>query len=91
MGNCPICKIPIESWQSLCGKCWASAEDAYKAKKQEDGQLVKRLRGQAKNDLMCIMREICRKCPKVNKDLSNPACTICIYNEKEKLIRAFLE
>lgn len=91
MGNCPICKAGIEAWQTLCKECWQRAEDSYKAKKQEDGELIEKLRGQAKSDLMYIIREICRKCSKVNKDVDNLACTICAFKEKEKLIRAFVE
>lgn len=91
MGNCPICKTPIESWQSLCENCWKRAEDSYRMKKFEDGELVERLKGKAKNDLLDLMRELCRNCPKFHKDLSDPACLNCVFKEKENLIRAFVE
>lgn len=90
MGNCAICKKLIETWQVLCEECWEGAEIAYKMR-NEKGELIERLRGQAKNDLLDLMRELCRKCPKFHGDMNDPVCTICAFKEKEKLIRAFVE
>lgn len=90
MANCKICKKETEAWQIICEECWEGAELAYKMR-HEKGELIERLKGQAKNDLLDIMRELCRKCPKFAEEVSDPACAICAFKEKEKLIRAFVE
>jgi len=60
-------------------------------KKFEDGELIERLKGKAKNDLLDLMRELCKKCPKFQEEFSDPTCSNCVFKEKEKLIRAFVE
>jgi len=91
MGNCPICKTPIEGWETLCSNCWKRAENAYKFQQMENGELVEKLKGKAKTNLFDLMKEICRHCPKFEEEVSDPACENCVFKEKEKLIRAFVE
>lgn len=91
MGNCAICKMETESWETLCKSCWRRAEEAYRMKRFEDGELVVRLKGKAKSDLLDLMKELCKNCPKSNEDLTAIACESCIHKEKEKLIRAFID
>ena len=91
MGNCPICKTQIQAWETLCKDCWKRAENAYKFQQMENGELVEKLKGKALNDLLDLMRELCRKCPKFHEDVNDPACSECVFKEKEKLIRAFVE
>lgn len=91
MKVCPICKSPIEDWQALCENCWKSAEEAYKIKRIENGELVERLKAKAKENLLDLMREVCKRCPKFRAEVSDPVCKSCALKEKENLIRAFLE
>lgn len=91
MTHCPICKRQIEGWQALCEECWHRAEESYKLEKLENGELIERLKGRAKENLLDLLREVCRHCSKFSLDVTDPTCSNCIFKEKEKLIRAFLE
>jgi len=91
MKKCPICDNQIEEWEILCNNCWQKAKQTHELEKLENGEIIERLKGKAKSDLMDIMRELCRKCPKFQIDLTDSACSSCAWKEKEKLIRAFVE
>jgi len=92
MRTCPLCKErEIEDWESLCSDCWNLAIQARRIKQIGNGELVEKLKGKAKVDLFELMRELCKQCEKFSEDVSDEACNRCVWKEKEKLIRAFLE
>ena len=91
MKKCPICGNEIDDWQALCKNCWECAKDAYSFKRMEDVNLVERLKGKASDDLTCLMKELCKLCPKFSAEFNDPSCSACALKEKEKLIRAFVE
>lgn len=91
MKECSICQAQISDWETLCDTCWKRAKDSFHAQNLEDGNLISRLKGKAKMDLVDLIREICKACPNVNKGVDDAGCGKCAFKEKENLIRAFVE
>lgn len=94
MKQCPMCKQnSMEDWECLCKRCWNLAKKTYKRTIEGEADIVERLKGQAKQDLLSLLREICKNCPEGSAAIKVPetTCNACFWKEKEKLIRAFLE
>jgi len=87
MANCPFCGKAISSWETLCGSCWKKAASICKGKPEDNAVLIMKLKAVAKEDLLFLIRELCRKCNKQDDSM----CDKCIYKEKEEVVRAFLE
>jgi len=94
MTLCPLCKEnELKEWETLCQKCWEAAKGAIERKRESEEKIILKLKGKAKQDLFEIMALICRNCEKGKDSISVPdhVCENCVWKEKEKLIRAFLE
>jgi hypothetical protein len=90
MSKCPVCGNEKQDWETLCSFCWSGAIEAHRTKETENSELIGRLKARAKDDLLGMLKELCRRCPSFKTDVECKECRQCIWHEKEKLIRAFI-